>query len=171
MTKKNTQAVEEMVDVTEEVVEVKAPKAKKTTKKATPQLSTPIGEKVNAEKVLMDLGRFPVPGEFESKKALQKFYKQLDTEVIEAWGESLGVTFKADDNASIHRMRAAMSILYSFYPKEPAKKKESKYAKYSLEDLVTLAMDNDVVVEPTEDARIMRMRSIMALRDAGIIEA
>ena len=62
-----------------------------------------------------------------------------------------------------------MAILYKHFPRQTAPKKESKYAQYSLEDLVTLASEHDVVVELCDDERILRMRLIMSLRACKVI--
>lgn len=114
---------------------------------------------------------FPEVGSFgeDGKKELQKFYKHLTNEQLEEWVELEGLEIKPTDSEQIYRMRLAMAILYLHYPKATAKKKVSKYAKYTLEDLVELAIEKDVAVEPTEDERIMRMRTIMALRASGHI--
>lgn len=115
---------------------------------------------------------YPETGTISEQKILQKFYKQLETETLEDWASIEGLEFKpCVDQPMIHRMRVAMAILYKHFPKEaPKGKKESKYAKYSLEDLVNMAVENDVAVEPTEDNRIMRMRVIMALRASKVVE-
>lgn len=128
-----------------------------------------IGKKVDAIKYVEENG-FPEVGMFEDKKSLQKFYKQLDIEVIEEWVALEGLEFTpCEDSEAIHRMRACMAILYKHYPKESKSKKKSKYADYSLEDLITMAVENDVAVEICEDNRILRMRAIMALREAGLV--
>lgn len=128
--------------------------------------------KVDAVDWIGNNGGYPEVGQFEDKKVLQKFYKQLDTEVIEDWCSVEGVEFKAcPESEQIHRMRACMAILYLHFPKAPAKSKsESPYKKFTLEDLLQMAVDNDVPVEPTESEQIMRMRTIMALRAAKVIE-
>lgn len=111
------------------------------------------------------------PTEWKDEKALKKYYKSLDTEEVIEWGKALGVTFKpCPDSEAIHRMRACMAILYHFFPKEAKPKKESPYKKYSLEDLIQMAAEKDVPYEPTDDQRILRMRVIMALRAAKVIE-
>lgn len=128
-----------------------------------------IGKKVDAVKYVEEKG-YPEVGAFEDKKALQKFYKQLPTEILEDWCAIEGLEFTpCGDSEPIHRMRVAMAILYKHYPKETKGKKKSKYADYTLEDLIQMAVDNDVAIEVTEDNRILRMRAIMALRDAGLI--
>lgn len=115
---------------------------------------------------------YPEVGFFTDKKDLQKFYKQLDTEVLEDWCQVEGIEYKAcEDSEPIHRMRVCMAILYLHFPKAPsAGKKKSKYADYTTEQLIQMAVDNDVAVEVTDDMRIMRMRTIMNLRAQGIID-
>lgn len=114
---------------------------------------------------------YPEIGHFgEDKKALQGFYKHLTNEQLEEWLELEGLQYVPTDSPQITRMRMCMAILYFHFPKAPSKKKESKYAKYSLEDLVEMAVDKDVPVEMTDDDRILRMRTIMALRAAGHIQ-
>lgn len=128
-----------------------------------------ISGKVDAKAIVAANG-FPEVGGFEDEKSLQKFYKQLDTEQLESWCELEGVTFKAClEQPPIHRMRAAMAILYHHFPKESAPKKESPYKAYTTEQLVQLALENDVVFEACEDDRILRMRAIMALRAHKVI--
>lgn len=112
---------------------------------------------------------YPEVGHFTEKKDLQKYYKKLSVEQLEDWVALEGLEVKPTDSPQIYRMRLCMAVLYLHYPKAPTKKKESKYAKYSLEDLVGLAIEHEVPVEMTDDDRIMRMRTIMALRAAGHI--
>ena len=128
-----------------------------------------IAGKVDAQKMVEKA--YPEVGTFADEKTLQKFYKQLDISQLEDWASLEGLEFKAcPDSEPIHRMRVCMAILYLHFPKTPAKaKSKSKYADYTLEQLVTMAIDNDVAVETTEDERILRMRVIMALRAAKII--
>lgn len=126
-------------------------------------------KKLNEETVQKMVAKgFPEVGHFgeDGKKQLQTFYKHCTIEQLEEWVELEGIEVKATDSEQIYRMRLCMGILYKHYPKAPAKKKQSKYAEYSLEDLVALAVKHDVPVEPTDDDRIMRMRTIMALRAA-----
>ena len=122
------------------------------------------------EKYLHENNGYPEVGTFEDKKDLQKFYKYLSDEQLAEWLEVDGLTFNPSESPQINRMRMAMAILYSHFPKAPAKKKESKYAKYSNEDLMALALDKDVVFEVCDDEKILRMRAIMALRAAKVIE-
>lgn len=104
------------------------------------------------------------------KSNLQKFYKHLTDAQLQEWIELEGLEYNPSDSEPINRMRMCMAILYKHFPKAPSEKKQSKYAKYSLEDLMNLALQNDVVFEDTDDERILRMRAIMALRAAKIID-
>lgn len=127
--------------------------------------------KVDAMAYIEEFGGYPEVGVFGDKKDLQKFYKQLDTAMLEDWCEVEGLEYKpCEDNESIHRMRVAMAILYKHYPKQTKAKAKSKYAQYTLEDLVNLAVDNSVAVEETDDERILRMRLIMSLRANKVID-
>lgn len=131
--------------------------AKKTESKVTPM------------EYLSTKGNPPM-GFFKDEKELQKFYKACTTESLETWAQLDGIVYKAcPESAAIHRMRVAMSLLYHYFPRNTKAKKESKYAVYSLEDLVNLASENDVPVEMTDDERILRMRLIMALRASKVI--
>ena len=122
------------------------------------------------EKYLQENNCYPEAGTFEDKKDLQKFYKHLSDEQLAEWLEVDGLEFSPSDSAPINRMRMAMAILYSHFPKAPTAKKKSKYADYSLEDLVKLALDNSVAYEPCDDDKIHRMRAIMALRANSVLQ-
>jgi hypothetical protein len=127
--------------------------------------------KVDAQEWISKNNGYPEVGTFSEQKDLQKFYKQLDDEQIFEWVTTEGLEFKPCDNQMINRMRMAMAILYKHFPKEaPAKKEESPYKKYDTETLIQMCIDNSVCIEVTEDMRIMRMRAIMSLRAAKIIE-
>jgi hypothetical protein len=128
--------------------------------------------KVVAEDWIAENNGYPEVGTFEDKKVLQKFYKQLDTDILEDWCSIEGLEYKpCPDSEQIHRMRVAMAILYHHFPKvSKSTKKESKYKKYTTEELLQLAIDNEVPVEETGSEPIMRMRTIMALRAAKVLE-
>ncbi|WIT25954.1 hypothetical protein [Bacillus phage SPO1L1] len=126
--------------------------------------------KINKEYVanFIEENGFPEQGHFEEKKDLQTFYKHLSTEQLEEWVELEGLETKETDSDSIHRMRLCMSILYLNFPKKSAgKKKASPYKHISLEELVQMATDNDIEVKHTDSDKILRMRTIMALKGAG----
>lgn len=126
--------------------------------------------KVDA-KASVEKNGYPEVGSFVAAKDLQKFYKQLDTEVLEDWASIEGIEFKAcPDSPQIHRMRVAMAILYFHFPKDaPKGKQESPYKKYTTEQLLEMAVEKEVVFEICDDERILRMRAIMALRTAKAI--
>lgn len=125
--------------------------------------------KVNAVEFVVKNG-YPEVGTFKEEKELQKFYKQLETSHLMEWATLEGLTWKpCYESEAINRMRVAMAILYKHFPRQTAPKKESKYAVYTLEDLVNLASEHDVPVEMTDDDRILRMRLIMALRASKVI--
>jgi len=114
---------------------------------------------------------YPEAEVFTDKKDLQKFYKHLSDEQLADWIELEGLEYTPNDSQPINRMRMAMAVLYSRFPKAPSAKKQSKYAQYTNEDLMNLAIKHSIEFEMTDDDRILRMRAIMALRVAGIIEA
>jgi len=125
--------------------------------------------KVFVEKFVEEQG-YPGAGAFEERKDLQKFYKHMTDEQLTEWVAQEGLEYTPHDSQSINRMRLCMAILYKHFPKEPSAKKESKYAQYSLEDLANMAMEHDVVFEDTGNERILRMRAIMALRAAKVLD-
>jgi hypothetical protein len=117
---------------------------------------------------------YPEVGDFKDEKAMKKFIKGLSDESLQEWCILEGAEWKANDHQSINRMRMAMAIKAKHFPStapKAGKKSKSKYASYSTEDLVTMALDNDVEVPDDKgDSKILRMYTIMALRKAGIIE-
>ena len=107
--------------------------------------------KVNAIEFVSKKG-YPEVGHFTEEKDLQKFYKQLPTEQLSEWASLEGLTWKpCPESPAIDRMRIAMAILYKHFPRQTAPKKESKYAQYTLEDLVNLASEHDLAIEMCED--------------------
>jgi len=111
------------------------------------------------------------PSVWATEKDLKKYYRQLDTVEVEEWAKGLKATYKpCPEHESIHRMRACMAVLYHYFPRQTAAKKTSKYKAYSNDQLVQLATENGVLYEASEDDRITRMRVIMALRAAKVIE-
>ena len=129
-----------------------------------------INDKVDVAGYIKANGGYPEVGQFADEKSLQKFYRQMSTEDVEKWVELEGLTFKAcPEQAPIHRMRACMAILRLHFPKEDKAKKESPYKQYTTEQLVQMALDNEVAFEASDDDRILRMRAIMALRANKVI--
>lgn len=114
--------------------------------------------------------KFPKVGTFTEVKAIKKHYKGLTDEEVVAWVAKEGLTVKDYGNPAINRMRNCMAILYLHFPAEAPKPKEkSKYADMTLEQLVSMAAENNVPVEVTDNERILRMRTIMALRAHKVI--
>lgn len=117
---------------------------------------------------------YPEVGEFKDEKAMKKFIKGLSDESLREWCMLEGAEWKACDHESINRMRMAMAIKALHFPSlapKKSKKSKSKYSQWETEDLVQMALDNDVEVPDDKgDNRILRMYTIMALRKAGIID-
>ena len=117
---------------------------------------------------------FPEVGSVPDHKALKKIYKKLTDAQLDEWLELEGLTdkVKLTDHDAINRMRKCMSITELHFPKPVSEgKSKSKYSSMSTEDLVKLAMDNDLDIKDDKgDIRIMRMYTIMALREAGLLD-
>lgn len=113
---------------------------------------------------------YPVVGTYKISKELKKAYKQLSDAEVLAWVQHEKLTFTPNENAAINRMRMCMALLYLHFPKEaPKPKAVSKYAAYTTESLIALAAEKSVPVEVCDNERIMRMRTIQALRAHGLI--
>lgn len=116
---------------------------------------------------------FPEVGEFKTEKDMKKYIKKLSDDELQEWCELEGATWKPNDHQSINRMRMAMAIKAIHFPDtapKASKKKKSKYADYTTEDLVQMALDNDIPIKDAKgDPRIERMYTIMALREAGLL--
>lgn len=174
----------EVVEATEEVVEEQSTEevnheltntvediALTNTEEDTEEDTEPV-----AEDTVEDDTEYPEVGYFADEKALKKYIKGISNEALQGWCDLEGAEYKPCDHESINRMRMAMAIKGLHFPDTVAKKgsskKKSKYADYSTEDLVQMAIDNDVEVRDDKgDMRILRMYTIMALKDAGILEA
>lgn len=115
---------------------------------------------------------YPEKGYFKDEAHIKKYYKQLENNQLDEWLELEGLKYKPNDHAGIDRMRKCMAIKDYHFPKEPStKKSKSKYAQYETEELLQMALDNDIEVQDAKgNMRILRMYTIMALRDAGLIE-
>jgi hypothetical protein len=117
---------------------------------------------------------FPEVGHFKDEKAMKKYVKGLSDDELAEWCELEGAEYASNSHQAINRMRMAMAIKGIHFPDTVAKKgsskKKSKYSDYSTEDLVQMAIDNDVEVRDDKgDMRILRMYTIMALKEAGLI--
>lgn len=117
---------------------------------------------------------FPEVGHFKDEKHIKKYIKKLSNAELEEWCELEGAQYKPSEHEAINRMRQAMAIKAIHFPdtapKAGSSKKKSKYADYSTEQLVQMALDNDIEVKDDKgDSRILRMYTIMALRNAGLL--
>lgn len=117
---------------------------------------------------------YPEVGTVTEQKDLKKVYKKLTDAQLDEWLAIEGLTdqVKLSGHASIDRMRKCMAITALHFPKEPsASSKKSKYSDFTTEQLVQMALDNDVIVKDDKgDPRILRMYTIVALKEAGILE-
>ena len=118
---------------------------------------------------------YPEVGDFEDEKAIKKYIKGLTDEQLQAWCELEGAEWVENEHRNINRMRMAMAIKAVHFPelaKKPSSKKKSKYAEYTTEELVEMAIDNNVEVRDDKgNERILRMYTIIALREAGLLDA
>ena len=116
---------------------------------------------------------FPEVGTLESAKELKKLYKGMTDTQLDEWLALEGLTdkVKISGHGPIDRMRKCMAISALHFPPAPkAPKSKSKYADYTTEQLVQMAMDHDIPVKDDKgDVRILRMYTIMALREAGVL--
>jgi hypothetical protein len=121
-----------------------------------------------------DEPEYPEIGDFKDEKAMKKFIKGLSDEALREWCYLEGAEYKECDHESINRMRMAMAIKSKHFPTtapSKGKKSKSKYASYSTEDLVSMALEHDVEVPDDKgDMRICRMYTIMALKKAGLLD-
>jgi len=111
---------------------------------------------------------YPGLGHFSDQKALKKHIKKMSDSDLEQWAIHLGLTWKPSEHIAINRMRVAMAVNGHMFPKE-AKSSKSKYSGYTTEQLVVMATESNVEYKPTEDSKILRMRVIMSLREAGYL--
>lgn len=172
-------ALRDGVDLTEEQA-VLLTKVLTNTLQATEDDSTPLTNTQDDSEDEADLPddssdiEYPEVGHFKDEKAMKKYIKTLKDSELQEWCELEGAEWKHNDHESINRMRMAMAIKAIHFPAtapKKGKKSKSKYAQYSDEQLVEMALEHDVEVPDDKgDQRILRMYTIMALRKAGIIE-
>lgn len=148
-------------EAAEDTDDTKVPDAVKDDDKPTPP---PVSEDIE----------YPEVGHFKDEKAMKKYVKKVPDAALFEWCELEGATWKrCPEHAPIDRMRAAMALKAKHFPDTAPKastKSKSKYADYATEDLVQMAIDNDIYVDGDNgDMRILRMKTIMALRAKGII--
>lgn len=145
------------------------------------KLKQPEPKADKGSKVKQDLAgedvEYPERGSYgeDGVDELKKFISRLSNEQLQEWVdiEGLQEKVKENDNPAIYRMRLAMAIREAHYPKSSTSKpkSKSKYGHYTTEQLLEMALDNDVEVKDAKgDNRILRMYTIVALRNAGVIE-
>jgi hypothetical protein len=149
---------------TEEYVPVAKPKADT---QALTNIGTGTKQKLADTEV-----EYPEPGSFKDEKALKKFYKQLSDEQLDEWIELEGLKYKECEHPSINRMRKCMAIRELHFPTKPKAntKSKSKYSHFSTEQLVEMANEAGIPVKDSKGSdQILRMYTIMALREKGLI--
>jgi len=133
-----------------------------------------LGKKPKEVKPKYDLSirEYPEKGSFETEDGLKEFYQKLSDAQLAEWMQLEGIEYKHSDNVGINRMRMAMALTNYHFPKvSMAKKKKSKYGDYTTEDLVAMAIENNIAIKDDRgDMRILRMYTIMGLKEAGILE-
>lgn len=140
-----------------------------TTGEDTPLTNTGTGRK---QTLANEEVEYPEVGHFDTEKALKKFYKKLSDDQLDEWLELEGLEYKPCDHEAINRMRKCMAILEHHFPKQPKVKNssKSKYSDYTNEQLIKMLVDNKLEVPDTKGSeQILRMRAIMALRDAKVL--
>lgn len=145
------------------------------------KLKQPEPKADKSTKVKQDLAgqdvEYPERGSYgeDGVEELKKFISRLSNEQLQEWVDIEGLQdkVKENDNPAIYRMRLAMAIREAHYPKSTTSKpkSKSKYGHYTTEQLLEMALENDVEVKDAKgDNRILRMYAIVALRNAGVIE-
>lgn len=161
----------------EEVPVVVAKPAKKVVKQPASKKSAPKVDTKKAKKAIPepngDDTEYPEVGAFDDVKAFKKYLKKLTNDQLTEWCELEGATWNFNEHESINRMRMAMAIKAKHFPDTAPKggtKSKSKYSDYTTEELLEIAINHSVDVKDAKgDARILRMYTIVALRDAGLL--
>jgi hypothetical protein len=115
---------------------------------------------------------YPEVGSFKEEKYLKRFYKQLDDTQLDEWVALEGLSYKSCEHESINRMRKCMAILELHFPKKPKvnTKSKSKYSQFTTEQLVDMARKANLPIKDSKGSdQILRMYTIMSLREAGLI--
>lgn len=164
------QAIHTVEEATEVVEEVDSEEATEVAEPTEEQDT--VEEEVVEEPTVEEGIVYPEVGDFKEAKDIKAYYKKLTVEQLEEWVELEGLEVAHTDSPNIYRMRLCMAILYHHFPKAPAKASKKSSQKYPLstEEYVQMAMDNDVEVKDDKgNMQILRMYTIMALKNAGII--
>lgn len=162
----NTEEVDTALTNTEEVATEESSSVEEVEESTEDESTTDVASDDQLE--------YPELGSFNDEKAIKKYIKGLTDAQLHEWVELEGVEYKTSDHTSINRMRQAMAIKGLHFPStvatKGASKKKSKYSDYTTEQLVEMAIENDVEVRDDKgDMRILRMYTIMALKSAGLL--
>lgn len=108
-----------------------------------------------------------------SSNGLDKFKKEIakfSTEDIISVAEVLNTdTYINISNKGIRRMRIIMALKDHYFPKPPkAPSQPSAFKDLSVEQLQKIAKDNNIEYKPCDNTGILKMRIIMALKDADV---
>jgi hypothetical protein len=109
----------------------------------------------------------------EGLEEFKEFFKDMDTPTAEYIAKALQLEWKPTDHENIHRMRISMAMQRHFFPelfKPKEKKKKAKYGDFSTEQLFTMLSDNKIDVKQSGNEPIDRMRAIMELKKAGVLD-
>ena len=105
-------------------------------------------------------------GVISFKEEVSKF----STEDLVSVAEVLGTdTYDSISNKGIRRMRVIMALKDHYFPKPPkAPSQPSAFKDFSVEQLQKIAKDNNIEYKPCDNSGILKMRIIMALKDAEV---
>lgn len=113
---------------------------------------------------------YPEVGSVTESKVLKKHFKNLTNDQLDEWISIEGIQVTLCGHAPIDRMRKCMAITAKHFPPAPKATTKSRYSNYTTEELVQMAMDNNVEIRDDKgDMRILRMYTIVALREAGLL--
>lgn len=157
------QSTEEVEESTEDTVEEQEESTEEVEEVAEPV-------SVEEDTVEGDI-EFPEVGDYEDPSDLKKFYKKLSVKQLQEWVGIEGLEVKPTDSQPIYRMRLCMAILYKHFPKAESKPKSKRKYTQTTEELVQMAIDHEVDIKDDKgNEQILRMYTIMALRNAGVLK-
>jgi len=160
------EVVEEATEVAEDSVEEEVEEEEEESTEEPTATEEDTVEEEDSEDLV-----YPEVGDYEDSADLKKFYKKLSVEQLEEWVELEGLEVTPTDSPQIYRMRLCMAILYKHFPKAESKPKSKRKYTQTTEELVAMALDNDVEVKDDKgNEQILRMYTIMALKKAGLLD-
>lgn len=155
-------------DVSSTTPEVETPKAVETVEES--KVEEPKAEDKSTTEDNSDLKSTM---ETISSKGLANFKAEIakfSTEDLISTAEVLGTdTYINISNKGIRRMRIIMALKDHYFPKPPkAPSQPSAFKDLSVEQLQQIAKDNNIEYKPCDNTGILKMRIIMALKDAEV---